>query len=57
MTRNHKLYYQGWIWIENKITENQWKTTENIYPLFQMVHFDLFWMCPAIFGIFFSQKK
>jgi hypothetical protein len=31
--------YHGWFWLENKITENQWKITETIYTHFQKVLF------------------
>jgi len=36
---------------ENEITENRWKIAEIIYISCQKVHFDLFWPCPATFGI------
>jgi hypothetical protein len=28
---------QGWLWLENKITENQWIIAETIYTPFQKV--------------------
>jgi hypothetical protein len=33
------LHNQEWYWIENKITENQWKIAENICTPFKKVNF------------------
>jgi hypothetical protein len=41
--------YQGWFWIENIITENQWKIAETIYTPFQMVYF---WPVLTVFSKF-----
>ena len=37
----YKMLYitPGRFWLENKITENQWKIAETIYTPFQVVHF------------------
>ena len=51
------LHSQRWFWLENKITENQWKIAETSTSPFKKVIFDLFRLCPATFGILFSQKN
>ena len=50
-------HLQGLFWLENKITENQWKIVKNIYTLFQMVHF---WPVPTVssnFRQFFPKEN
>ena len=42
-------YIQGWFYLENKITENQWKIAETIYTPFNIVHF---WPVQTVFNNF-----
>ena len=42
---------------EGIITENQWKQLKPSTSSFKKVIFYLFWLCPAIFWISFSQKN
>jgi hypothetical protein len=32
-------FNKGWFWLENKLTENQWKIAETIYTPLQIGHF------------------
>ena len=51
----HSGNNQGCFWLENKITENQWKIAETIYNNFKWLIFYFFQPCPLAFGL--SRKQ
>jgi hypothetical protein len=51
------LEYQGWFWLENKITENQWKIAETIYtPFSNGIFLTCSDLCQTTFCNFFPEE-
>jgi hypothetical protein len=51
------LALQRLFWLENKITEKQFKIAETIYIPFQMVHFSPYSYCVQQFSAISLQRK